>query len=107
MIDGGSAAARDIDVVTVGIQIADALAYAHSRGVLHRDIKPANLLVDAESGSVLVTDFGLAKIRGDDHRATRTVKSSARCDIYLPKRSTVAGTSEATSTGWASRFSNC
>ena len=39
--------------------LADALDYAHGQGVLHRDIKPANILTD-ESGSVYLTDFGLA-----------------------------------------------
>jgi serine/threonine protein kinase len=47
------------DVLSIGIQVADALAHAHSRGVLHRDIKPANLLRDGER--VILTDFGLAR----------------------------------------------
>ena len=48
------------DAGRIARQVADALGYAHSRGVVHRDIKPDNILLDA-SGHVLVTDFGIAK----------------------------------------------
>lgn len=44
--------------------VADALAYAHSVGVLHRDVKPANLLVD-QAGVIWVSDFGLARLQSD------------------------------------------
>jgi serine/threonine-protein kinase len=43
------------------IEIADALAYAHLRGVIHRDIKPDNILLDGDSGRAMVTDFGIAR----------------------------------------------
>jgi serine/threonine-protein kinase len=41
-------------------EVADALDYAHQRGVIHRDIKPDNILLDHDSGRALVTDFGIA-----------------------------------------------
>ncbi len=50
-------------VARIGAQAADALAYAHSGGVLHRDIKPANMLLDGH-GTVWLTDFGLARMDG-------------------------------------------
>lgn len=57
-------------VLGIVARVAEALAYAHSRGVTHRDVKPANIMVDVAHGVVKVMDFGVARVA--DATRTRT-----------------------------------
>lgn len=56
--------------LAIGARIAGALAHAHSKGVVHRDVKPSNVMIDAASGRVALTDFGVASLA--DGERTRT-----------------------------------
>jgi serine/threonine-protein kinase len=53
-------------------EVADALAYAHSRGVVHRDVKPDNILIERDTGRALVSDFGIARASEGETRLTLT-----------------------------------
>jgi len=65
-------------VARIGVQVAGALEYANTQGILHRDIKPSNLLLDLK-GTVWVTDFGLAKAsEADDLTHTGDIVGTLR-----------------------------
>lgn len=58
------------NIARIGLQVSDALRYAHAQGITHRDIKPSNILLDIQR-TAWVTDFGLAK-SDDDANITRS-----------------------------------
>lgn len=101
LVEGGSLAKHITEIrrdlrrfVEIVAQIAEAIDYAHRRGILHRDIKPANILLDV-NGHPVVTDLGLAKRTETDSDLTGT-GGIVGTPSYMPPEQASASTETTT-----------
>lgn len=102
LIDGGSLADRiavhgpvvPAEAARIGVDLLGALRAAHAAGVLHRDIKPANVLMEAGTGRVVLTDFGVAQVAGAT-TLTETGSFVGSPEYTAPERMSGVGTGPA------------
>jgi serine/threonine protein kinase len=93
--DGDAAATKDYPratLLTIFRKVCDAMMFAHSKGILHRDLKPDNIMV-GEYGEVLVMDWGLAKVLGEqEHTSAANSRVNDTGDYGMTMEGEVMGT---------------
>ena len=79
---GEGKAFSEADALDIGIQMADALAHAHQRGLIHRDVKPKNILLTPQ-GVAKLTDLGLARATDDKEAAESEAGKAYGTPYYI------------------------
>ncbi|MBK8257885.1 MAG: serine/threonine protein kinase [Polyangiaceae bacterium] len=82
----------------LGAVVAEALSVAHAAGVVHRDIKPGNLMLCTKAPGVKILDFGVSKLRDEEHAAVTHAGQVIGTPLYMAPEQVVTG---ATITGAA------
>ncbi|MEQ1776487.1 MAG: protein kinase [Burkholderiales bacterium] len=89
------------DVVAIAIQIANALDYAHSKGIFHRDIKPANIIRLSDGKTIKLVDFGIAHVAAGDSMDRTTAGTIMGTPHYMSPEQARGDVIDARSDLWA------
>lgn len=73
------------DVLSIGLQLVDALSYAHGLGVVHRDIKPSNIVLAPDGRGVKILDFGIARVAEAHVDEAETLRTQAGQVLGTPR----------------------